>query len=349
MTSINAIRFDQYSGAMVCDEQRGWNPEHMIINSADKIKPIIPNDIVESLGIVACYGNTGTSTIGDELKFNIKKRVRQEYDKKLKKAGEIPSELATMEELARWAFEAQTALKRSHINQTIEGRYGFSVNDFCRGYYKKGGKQIDIKDAETINAIHDSITWKGRSGEMTSVFLNAGIIAGYEPQKGFQIYTLSMIEFGYWPVQEIFLTDGSGRDMASVEMTDFSNRKTMPERRGAIHPVEGIFEMIHAVNAACQHDIGCEGYLNIMLFDGRKPFKERLVQINDDRAKLASEIVKCYDGRFLEKQKAMEFVEALLWGSATWDAVDKQLWNASSNPEAMFDFLRNYPERPISS
>ncbi|HPQ39039.1 MAG TPA: hypothetical protein PLV45_01585 [bacterium] len=347
MTSINAIRFDEYAGAMVCDEQRGWNPENMIINSADKIKSVVPPDIMEATGLAAAYGNTGTSTIGDELKFNIRKRVREEYDRRIEKTGEVPVPFVSIDTLARWGFEAQTFLKRDHINQTIEGRYGFSVNDFCRGHYKKDGKQIDIKDTEVINAIHDAITWKGRSGEMTSVFLNAGIIAGFAPDSGFRIYTLSMIEFGYWPVQEVFLTDGSGRDMASLEMTEFSNRKTVPERRGAIHPVEGLFEMIHAVNTACRHDIGCEGYLNIMLFDGKKPNKDRLIQINDDRAKLASEIVQCYEGRFIEKSVAMEMVEALCYGGADWEEIESRFWSASSNADAMFAFLRNYPDEPM--
>lgn len=348
MTSINAIRFDEYSGALVCDEQRGWNPENMIINSADKIKSVVPQDIMEATGFAAAYGNTGTSSIGDELKFNIKKRVRTEYDRMLEKTGEPPLPFVSIETLAKWGFEAQTFLKRDHINQTIEGRYGFSVNDFCRGHYTKDGKQIEIKDKEVINAIHDAITWKGRTGEMTSVFLNAGIIAGYAPDTGFQIYTLSMIEFGYWPVQEIFLTDGSGRDMASLQMTEFSNRKTVPERRGAIHPVEGLFEMIHAVNTACMHDIGCEGYLNIILIDGRKPNRDRLIQINDDRAKLASEIVRCHDGRFIEKTAAMEMVEALCYGGADWETIEKRFWASSTDPDAMFTFLRNYPDEPIN-
>ncbi|MBN1297036.1 hypothetical protein JXA80_09660 [bacterium] len=347
MTSINAIRFDHYSGAMVCDEQRGWNPENMIINSADKIKSVVPPDIMEATGLSAAYGNTGTSTIGDELKFNIKKRIRKEFDAQVEKTGKAPASVATIQKLAQWAFEAQTELKRTHINQTIQGRYGFSVNDFCRGFYKVDGKQIDIKDKEVITSIHDAITWKGRTGEMTSIFLNAGIIAGYEPESGFRIYTLSMIEHAYWPVQEIFLTDGSGRDMASVEMTNFSNRKTVPERRGAIHPVEGLFEMIHAVNTACRHDIGCEGYLNIMLFNGKKTNSERLIQINDDRAKLASEIVRCHDGRFIEKMKALELIDGLLYGGATWVEIEDRFWTASARPDDMFDYLRNYPDTPM--
>ena len=347
MTSINAIRFDEYSGAMVCDEQRGWNSENMIINTADKIKSVVPEDVMEATGLAAAYGNTGTSSIGDELKFNILKRVVNEYTKAKKKAGGPITEFTDLNEMARWAFEAQTFLKRDHINQTIEGRYGFSVNDFCRGYYNHDGKKIDIKDKEVIDSIHNSITWKGRTGEMTSVFLNAGIIAGFDPKLGFRIYTLSMIEFGYWPVQEIFLTDGSGRDMASLKMTEFSNRKTMPERRGAIHPVEGIFEMINAVNNACRHDIGCEGYLNIMLFDGKKPNKDRLIQINDDRAKLASEIVRCHEVSFIGKHDAMELIDGLVYGGASWEEVDAKFWKLTDKPDEMFDFLRNYPEYPI--
>jgi len=347
MTTINAIRFDEFSGAMVCDEQRGWNSENMVINSADKIKSVIPQELIEATGIAAAYGNTGTSSIGDELKFNILKKVVTEYNLQKKKTGFNPADFTNMEELAKWAFKAQTELKRGHINQTIEGRYGFSVNDFCRGSYTRDGKNIDIQDKGTIEDIHSAITWKGRTGEMTSVFLNAGIIAGYDPKQGFRIYTLSMIEFGYWPVQEIFLTDGSGRDMASLKMTEFSNRKTMPERRGAINHLEGIFEMINAVNTACTHDIGCEGYLNIILIDGKKPKKDRLTQLNDDRAKLASEIVRCFNADYLTKTKAMEMVEALVFGGATWEDIDSVFWKTSSNPDEMFDYLRNYPEYPI--
>lgn len=344
MTSINAIRFNEFSGAMVCDEQRGWNPENMIINSADKIKCVIPDDITKEQGIVACYGNTGTSTIGDELKFNIKKRVKLEYEKLKKKKNIAPDSFITIEELARWAFEAQTKLKRDHIDQTITGRYGFSVNDFIRGYYEKDGKKIEIKDKATQGAIHDSITWKGRSGEMTSIFLNAGIIAGFEPKEGFRIFSLSMIEFGYFPVQEIFLADGSGRDLATLYMTEYSNRKTVPERRGQIDRVEGIVEMINAVNAACRHDIGVEGYLNIILFDGHEPNERRMRTINDDRSKLATEIVRAWESRHIPRLKAFELVERLLWGNASWEEIDAEFWKNVSDFRDLIDMLRGYPE-----
>ncbi|MBN1355580.1 hypothetical protein JXA40_04830 [bacterium] len=346
MTSINAIRFDEYSGAMVCDEQRGWNPENMIINSADKIKSVVDPDIAREQGIVACYGNTGTSTIGDELKFNIRKRVRTEYDLLKTKKDKIPESFITIEELAKWAFEAQIKLKREHIDQTIIGRYGFSVNDLCRGYYMRNGQKYEIKDAGTVSAIHDAITWKGRTGEMTSIFLNAGIIAGYEPRQGFRIFSLSMIEHTYFPVQEIFLADGSGRDVATLYLSEFSSRKTVPERRGAIPRSEGLFEMINAVNAASRHDIGVEGYLNIILFDGRETPDHRMRTVNDARAKLASEIVKAWEVRLMAKDTAMDLLDELFWKGGTWESVDGKFWSAVSSPCAMLDILRGYPERP---
>jgi len=180
---------------------------------------------------------------------------------------------------------------------------------------------------------------------MTSVFLNAGIIAGYDPSEGFRIFTISMIEYGYYPVQEIFLVDGSGRDLASLYMTEYCNRKTVPERRGSIDRVEGIFEMINAVNAASRHDIGVEGYLNIILIDGKKPPEDRMVQINDDRAKLASEIVSAWETRFIKRNDAMKLIEELLWGNSDWDTVDSKFWKLSNDPDGLFRYLRNFPEQ----
>ena len=88
MTSVNAIRFNETSGAMVFDEVRGWNSEDMLIVSAQKMKPVVDDDVILHTGLVAGYGNTGTSSIGDELRFTIKKRInqcwQQEIEKKVK-------------------------------------------------------------------------------------------------------------------------------------------------------------------------------------------------------------------------------------------------------------------------
>jgi hypothetical protein len=78
MTSINALRFNEHEGAMTCDEQRGWNDENLRIQVADKIRAVVPDRMVEELGVVAAYGNTGTSSIGDELRLTIRTRIEEE-------------------------------------------------------------------------------------------------------------------------------------------------------------------------------------------------------------------------------------------------------------------------------
>ena len=52
MTSINAIKFDDYSGACVCDEARCWNDEGMKIYTAEKMKPCVPGEISQRYGTV---------------------------------------------------------------------------------------------------------------------------------------------------------------------------------------------------------------------------------------------------------------------------------------------------------
>jgi hypothetical protein len=342
MTSINAVRFDEYSGILICDEQRSWNDDKIKIFSSDKIKPVTPERVQREQGVAVCYGNTGTSSVGDELKFTIKKRISQEYEKLVEKLDEIPEHFKTMEELAQLAFETQIQMKREHINETFMGRYGFNTNDFINGFYKKDGDKIEIKDKEIVNAVHDSLYWKDRSGEMTPIFLNAGIFAGYEPKEGFRIFGLSLIEFSCEPVQEIFLCDGSGRDQTSVVFTEYTSSKILPERRGNIDRVEGLITAIKAVNKASWHNIGVGGYYNIIYIDGRKPNMEKLVEISDHRSKLAAEMVLSMTSDFISCKDTSSLIEELIYNGGTFDDVHEKFMQKVKEPKKVKKFLRGY-------
>ena len=75
MTTINALKINHNLGVMMCDEQRHWNPERMKIYAADKIRPVVPPEITERYRTAAAYGNTGTSSIGDELRLTIYREI----------------------------------------------------------------------------------------------------------------------------------------------------------------------------------------------------------------------------------------------------------------------------------
>jgi hypothetical protein len=317
MTSINAMKFDAFTGACIFDEERGWNDEGMKTHTAEKMKPVSPDEVVEEMGLVAVYGNTGTSTIGDALRHSIRKTIAKEYAAAKSKAGGVPKTFLDVGDVARLSYGVITKMKHTHLDQEMEGRYGFTTRDYIQGSYRRGGKTIEIKEGELGKKLDEMVTWKARSREGYSLFLNAGIIAGYEPKDGFKIYRLGMIEHICEPVQEFFTADGSGRDLANVIFTDFANCAGFSERRGAIDRVEGVMGMIAAVLAASRHDIGVSGYLNIILFDGRREKNaDKLWMVNDHRAKLASEIVTAETHGLVSMDDAYSLVDGLLYGGA---------------------------------
>src|SRR4030042_3145446 len=116
-------------------------------------------------------------------------------------------------------------MKRTHIDETLIGRYGFNSNDFCRGFYTKNGEKYEINDTDIIGKVEEMMTWKKRGEESKPIFLNAGIIAGFAPREGFQIYHMSLIEFFCEPVETIFLADGSGRDTCNIIMAEYIRSK----------------------------------------------------------------------------------------------------------------------------
>ncbi len=343
MTTINALKFDDYIGVMVCDEQRSWGSEDLKIYCAYKIRPCVPPAIQKEYGLVAAYGNTGTSTIGDELKFNIKQRIQEEFDKEVERLGKKPKQFKTIEELGAVMFDVIVKMKHEHINQELKGKYGLTTKDFCRGFYLKDGQKIDIADKDVIRQVDDLLTWKSRGELGRAVFLNGGIFAGYEPREGFRIFHYSMIEMYWTPVQGIFVADGSGCDTVNLKMADFAARKSVPERRGNIDPVEGLYAIIDAVNMATNNNLGVGGYYNIICFNGRaKDNMKKMVEINDHRSKLASEIVSACDEDFISQDAAFKLLDDVIYQGKPYESVNDQLFKKTRDPKRLGRFLRGY-------
>ncbi|MHC4601131.1 MAG: hypothetical protein ACYS47_19220 [Planctomycetota bacterium] len=342
MTSINAIRFDEYSGALCCDEQRHWNPERMKVFAVDKIRPIVPPELVARYRLAASYGNTGASTVGEELRFRIGKRVATEYRDALERTGEPPATFLAMEDVARLAFEEQTALKHRHIDQQLEGRWGFRTADLCRGHYRHGEEKIEIGAQEVAEAAEVLTTWKERKGDARPVFGNSGIVAGYATADGFRIFHFSMAE-GFWtPADALFLALGSGLDTANLVFADFASGH-VPEGSGGIDRLEGALTILSAVNHAAKSNLGVGGYFNITLIDGREEDPARIFrEINDHRSKLASEIVQALDGNLLSRGTAGELIEGLLFGEETFESTLKTFHGSGKGAKKLRRFLRGY-------
>ncbi len=341
MTSINALRFDEKSGILVCDEQRTWNDEEMKIDSCDKIRPIVTADVLAGTGVAVCYGNTGTSTLGDEWTTNMTKRMSQRFG--AWRDSRQPQHFMSVNDVALLAYDEQSRLKHDHIDQQLKGKFGFTSSEFIAGSYERDGRRIEIKDKKIIDQIPEYLTWSSRGGAVTGVFLNAGIIAGYSPDDGFRIYLLSLIDPTCEPVSEIYLAEGSGLDICDHLYTDFANARSIPERRGSIDRGIGTLKMIEGLNFAIDLCAGVGGYIKVIYINGHEtdPLK-RIKEISDCRSKLASEIAIAYTRRFLDETTAVRLIEDVLYRDRPFGDVNAELMKTVPDSRGFVKYLRGY-------
>jgi hypothetical protein len=339
VTSINAIRFDFHSGAMVCDEQRHWNPDRLKIYAADKIRPVVSSEIIRCCRTAAAYGNTGTSGIGDELRFAIHRDVVRRFER-ARQEGEPLERVLSIEAIARLAFETILAMKHRHTDDHLLMRYGFDTADFLQG--RRNG--LELSESRILERAHLEIAWEpGRSGPHP-VFGNGGILAGYDPGRGFQIYVYSLREPAMEPVHAGFVARGSGSDTANLELGRYFSRLSARRIEQGLDRVEALLALLTAVYRASQLNLGVGGYFNILLFDGRaEDPRGMLRQINDHRSRLCTEAVAALDAGLLPEDPVREIIDGLLFQDRSLDWAEELLWSATGDARALHRFLRGYP------
>jgi len=342
MTSINCIRFDEYSGMCLCDEARTWNEEEGRLLTAEKMRLLSSPEVIEGTGSVFVMGKTGTSTLGNEFLETTKDLLTATYRKRCEAEGAPLKRFMTTREVAHFLFDNLITCKHRHTDYLLRAKYGFNEQDYVAGsYVNDKGERIEIKEKAVVDQVHRIMTWEGQCEEARAIFLNGQIVAGYDPHEGCQMYRSCLVAPIVEPVHELFSCDGSGVDSADFVYTLFNNARTVKERRGAVDRVEGCVVMLEAMNSTLIHSGGCDGYYKIHLIDGRPADpKKRHKEIHDGRSKLASEIVRCGSHGFLPWKKAYELVEALVFEDVPLLEVNDQLLKASRNMATMLDMLR---------
>ena len=342
MTSINALRFDQYSGICIGDESISTVAE-MRVNVGEKVRPFMPGEIVKNYGIVGVLGTTGTCSMGDTVQEQLENRLRLLYQKEIEKFGKKPDRFLNLEEVMNMCFDVVVEIKNNRLSEKVKGTYNFTCPEFLQGKYERKGETFEIKDKDVIREVLDQMVWRNQMEDVGYIFLNAGLMAGYDDELGFQIYHFDFRD-GFWHrVQNCYMAEGSGRHSVDPAVYGFAEKWLVEQRRGNIDPVEGSIALIHGVNSASDHEIGVGGYYNIILIDGReKDFTKRLREINDDRSLLANHIVRGLDGGFVTYSQACEMIKKLLFEEIPYQEVYDQLWSTAKEPEQFSRVLRGY-------
>ncbi|MCE1245963.1 MAG: hypothetical protein LWY06_04910 [Firmicutes bacterium] len=342
MTSINALRFDHYSGICIGDESISTVAE-ICINVGEKVRPFIPDEIFDNYGTVGIIGTTGTCSMGDTIQDRLENRLRSIYRSEVEKHGKKPDKFLNLEQMMEHCFDIVVETKNRRLAEKMRGTYNFTIPEFIEGKYERNGEKFEIKDKEVIREIVDQLTWRTKSEEVGYIFMNAGLIAGYDDELGFQIYHFDLRD-GYWHrVQNCYMAEGSGRHSVDPAIYKFAEKWLLEERRGGLDPVEGSIALIHGVNSASDHEIGVGGYYNIILIDGRQTdFKKRIREINDDRSLLANHIVRGLDNGFISYENTYDLIKSLLFEETPFQTVYDSLWRTVKQPEVFSRLLRGY-------
>ncbi|HPZ09799.1 MAG TPA: hypothetical protein PL110_17000 [Candidatus Eremiobacteraeota bacterium] len=342
MTVINAIKFDEHSGAIISDEERTLNMERKLC-SIDKIKHIIPLRIQKEYGLVARMGTTGTCSVGSEIKYALLKELDDMYDKEIERFGKKPEQFKSLEDVAYLVFDKMVEIKQRHVDELLKTRYGFDRRDLIRGFYMSNDTRIDIKDKDIIKEAEEILTWKKRTTETDRIFINIGVVAGWDSKEGFQIYHLSLMENTCESVHSIFQSDGSGQDLSNVNFIDFIRNKTLTERRTKIDHLDGLINAIKATNHCHKMNIGIGGYLEIVYFNGQeKDNLKKMKQFDDNRSKLATEIVDAFTAGFLNKELTYELMGDLILNDEDFKTVYERMMKGTTNFKKLSRYLRGY-------
>ena len=340
MTTINAFRFNHYSGILITDEERTWHLRQKL-NSIEKLKPVVPSDIAEEYNIFVRLATTGTCSVGVEIERETRKKIRALYEKEVKKRGKKPEKFLTVEEISNIVYEEMVNLKHKHIDNLLMGKYGFNTKDYIRGYYMAGNEKIEIKDKEIIKDAQEMITWSKRVSQTTKIFGNMALVAGYEPQEGFRIFHLSLARNRCEPVPYIFKIDGSGADISENTYNLYASNMPFSKRRGDVEPLPVLVMMIKAFLDARRICIGVGGWPNILYINGNDKEK-KVKEFDDNRAKLATEIVDAYMAELISKKNCYSLIDELILNDGDFEKVHKKFWKFAKDPVVLSRFLRGH-------
>lgn len=341
MTSINALKFNASSGVMVCDEQRGWNDDRLKVYCSDKILPVLAPELTQRYQLGAAYGNTGSSTIGDEIRQTLQRTLSQKYQKQVEQLGRPPETFLTLDDIAQLTFKIICDLKRDHVDENLKHAFGFTTQELISGQYERNGTSFSL---ETPEIIDEALKRIGPASDplKNNVLNNAGILAGYDSVKGFQIFMYSMREQYYEPIYCGFACLGSGSDSANAVMANFFNQRSVAEREH-LNPVIALKQLLTAVSTASRVNLGVGGYFNIILFQGGSKGCQ-VKEINDHRSKLALEMVEAGNAGFFSEADVCTLLDGLLFQEKDEAWGEHFFWTQTRHSQKLHWFLREYPE-----
>lgn len=339
MTTINALRIDERSGLMACDEARTWGDGRVRLLTAEKIRLLTDPEVVAATGTVVLYGKTGSSTLGNEYLETARRHVRERFES-WRDGGEGRPFL-TVAEGAHLLWDTLCEVKHRHTDMHLRARWGFETEDYLAGRYRDGaGETVEIADARCLDEVHELLVGGASAAEARPVFGNAQIVAGADPVEGFSIWRSGLSSPHCEPVEDLFTCAGSGSDSADLSLTQFVESLPRRVRRRGLDRAVAAAALLEAVDVACGHNVGCDGQLKIHWIDGSAPPERMHVHIHDGRSTLAVELVRAVKAGLLPRKTGLDLLDGLLFAGVGFVETEEGLFRGATDLPSLRRMLR---------
>lgn len=340
MAIVNALRFDRSSVGIIADEEH-WFLSRRKSYFQDTLQYLVDDEIIEKTGIIAVYGGTGTPSFHWEIIKKSKNRIKEEFSSRA-------SNIKTIYDISRIVLDVLQNVKRERINQKLRFMYGFTIDDVNRGYFELDGRKYDIKQKKIMDKALAIVMGKEKSHLTKPILENKAVITGYDPKDGTSMYYLnsenSVMSFTSGGYEAI----GPGKYASGLAFGEFFQGMPLYRRREGFSRIEGMLQLINSAIMAVDYYNEVGGLFNIIYIDGeQKTPKDRLIEVFDNRGKLATEIVRAYKWGMVTKNEALDFIEELIFKNATVDALEDKLYKASRDPDKLELLLRGYKEMEL--
>ncbi|MFH1230166.1 MAG: hypothetical protein V1709_01575 [Planctomycetota bacterium] len=362
MAIVNALRFDDYSGAIISDEE-SWRLRRRRTVFCDNVHSLVTPEISDAFHIEAVYGGIGTPAIHYETVTKTQQKLLDIF--KHRNDPEIKKQLyKTIGDISKITLENLQKTIRRRTDDRLRFLYGFTSEDLNRGYFVAGGdpdvstqtrlgresqgEKIDIKQENVKSKALEISTLKDKSETARFEVENHACLIGYDKKHGFTAYCLkgeiSVSSF----VSGGFESLGTGKYGGGQAFAEFLNKKFLAERTKGFNRIEGMIELIYSAIQCSLYFSQVGGYFAIAYIDGRgKDHASRYKEIIHHRAKLASEIVHSYKAGYLPRNITYQLINDLVYEDAKEDTIEGRFFKAVKDRKKLEYFLRAYKLDPL--
>lgn len=340
MAIVNALRFDKSSVGIIADEEY-WFLGRRKSYFQDTLQHLTDEEIIEKTGIIAVYGGTGTPSFHWDIIKKSRAKIKEEFSSRAKN-------IKTIYDISKIVLDVLQEVKRERINQKLKFMYGFTIDDVNRGYFEFEGKKYDIKQKKIKDKSLGLVMGSEKSFLTNPILQNKAVICGYDQKDGVSMYYLnsenSVMSFTSGGYEAI----GPGKYASGLAFAEFFQGMPLYKRREGFSRIEGMIQLINSAIMAADYYNEVGGLFNIIFIDGEKKNPgDRIIEVFDNKGKLASEIVRSFKLGMITKEDTGRLIDELIFKGANIDLLEEQLYKSSKDADKLELLLRGYKEMEL--